>query len=68
VTVKIDAQLFEGTTENTDERDGMGEKTWPKVPKDQTIPLEPFRITHENEDDTYAEFHLTVTNKAQGAT
>jgi len=64
VFVTIDAALFEGTTENTDERDGKGSFTW-HVPKDQTVTSPPFKVKHENEDDTYAEFHLTITNKTQ---
>jgi hypothetical protein len=64
VDVTIKADLFEGTTENTSERDGQGAFTW-HVAKDATVTAPAFRVTHDNEDDTYAEFQLTIKNTVQ---
>jgi hypothetical protein len=64
VDVTLSGDLFEGTTENTSERDGQGSQTW-HVLKDATIEPPPFRIKHDNEDDTYAEFKLKITNRTR---
>jgi hypothetical protein len=62
VFVTISADLFEGTTENTTERDGRGSYTW-HVKKDEVVTQPSLKIKHENEDDTYAEFHVVISNK-----
>ena len=64
VRVKLSGDLFEGATENTNERDGRNEKEfWVAAgAKEQS---QTFRVSHEGEEDTYAEFQLKITNRAQ---
>jgi hypothetical protein len=69
VTVTLSADLFEGTSEDTNERGGRKSHTWPPIPKGQTIGSEKavFMITNEEDDEphTYAHFQLTITNTTQ---
>jgi hypothetical protein len=64
VRVTLSGDLFEGATENTHERDGQGSMTW-TIPKGAVNEPHTIRITHESEDDTYAEFRLKITNRTQ---
>jgi hypothetical protein len=64
VFVTVSGDLFEGATENTTDRNGQGSSTW-WIAKDAIAEEHTIRITHESEDDTYAEFRLKISNRAQ---
>jgi hypothetical protein len=66
VDVTLSGDLFEGTSESTNDRDGSGSATW-RIPKDAVGEQRDLKIsnTEEDEADTYAWFKLKITNRTQ---